>query len=280
MIITSIRIANAIGSPTDPDDYVDFVIGSNLGVNGYTLKGIQGFDPSPIIKFIEGFDNYSDPIYDMIPENKELMIKVGFNYGAAGTVNSLRSRLYKFMGRPVVVYLMNESTIVASITGYLDVDATHSTNQPDGTLVIKCDEGTFLSPTKINVPTAGLSKTTPTITYTEGDAATGFYMKITLTAGMSEFGLLGIAGPSDGFPRQWHIGFTFPFLSGDVLELTTWREERAMILTRGVVVVDLAPIVSSNSIWPKLHPGENVLTTYNANFDWTEFSYYARFMGV
>jgi hypothetical protein len=111
-----------------PSTAIDFYINPTAGDNGYELKAIDGFDPSPLIKYTEAFDNFGDPIYDMRAENKLMSMRVGLKPGPAGTYSSLRSALYAFISRRLVVYLINKDGVVLALMyGSMDnFDAVHS----------------------------------------------------------------------------------------------------------------------------------------------------------
>lgn len=277
MIVTAIRIQSnySIGSLGTP--YIDFELTSNAGANGYILRGIDGFGPSKSNPVNEGFDNFGEPIKYLKPENKELSLKVGFLPGPAGTVSSLRDKLYGIISRTVRVSLINGSAVIGYITGNIyESEPTHMSSDPTLQFVVSCDQGLFVAPDSVVVNTVGLGAI-PTFDYIEGTAATGAFMRFQVVSGVPAFGMYGKLDTLN--IRQWYLFINYTFLTGDELTIYTARDERKAIRNRGGILLDVTGYLQGGSIFPQLHPGEN---TFNINpaFNLIEMNYFPRFWGI
>jgi len=280
MIVTSIRILNKHRLSSDPTAYVDLALNSTAGENGYILKRHEGLDPSETITFTEGFGPGGSPVNTSRPEKKEIVLHVGFVAGQAGTYSELRDRLYRMMSRSVRILLMSGETILAEITGWIrSFDVELASNQPDAQLTIKCDDGFFVSPTQIAVPTAGLSKSIPIINGIIGTAPASFYMAVVMTSNAALFGVNNNAGVDGGDP--WHFTVGYPFLTGDHVAIQTEFNNRSVIRTRSSVALDITSYLQPGSTWPSLYPGEeNKFYLWVSAFNWDSISYYPKYWGV
>lgn len=277
MIIDSIRLLSDQIGVSGAYIYTDLQINPTAGANGYMLKAVDGFDPSDTLNFVEGFDpTTGEPISDNKPQDKVLVMKVGFVPGPSGSVSSLRDGLYMLVSRALTVQLRLGETVVAQIRGRMSkIEAAHSTNSPEVVMTVECEDGLFESPTQIVVPMGSVSKSTPTFDYVEGTAPTGFEMILTLTSGLSSFALTGTIGG-----RNWKFGVTTTFLTGDQLILQTDRKKRRFTIIRSSVGYDYSALVDAGTVWPKLHRGRNIFATSSSAFNWNSVKYYPKFWGV
>jgi hypothetical protein len=290
MIITKIRLKEEHPMMNGTRVYslptCDLHVDSSAGQNGYILKAAAGIGPPDFLSIVEGFDVNGVPIIDSVPDKKEIVLRIGFRPSVGQSIQQLRSDLYKYVSRSILLSLMDGSETTAQISCYIQrLEPVHFSKEPELQITLKCNTGYFVAPGSVPIPLATLDTPTPVISYSEGDAPTGIDITFTVLLGeesgfmISNYGKLWYSGNT---PVDNQFIVTYPFDIGDVIHINTSPDERKITLTRASVDYDLAGYISAGAVWPKLYPGVNA-------FDWdisstwatiTEAKYTPRFWGV
>jgi hypothetical protein len=289
MIITKIRLQekHPMAGPTNswPLPLCDLNVDSEAGVNGYILKETLGLNPPALVAIVEGFDSSGIPVLGAVAENRELAFRIALSPGLGQSYSSLRDDLYKFIDKTVLVNLMNDSMITAQATGYIQqCEAVHFSNQPDIQMTIECQEGEFVSPKSVNIPFSDLTSLQPIINYNEGTAPTGLDLQCTVTAIQSGFAITEHSKFWDVSGVEVHNVFQviYPFLVGDVINISTSMKNKRITRTRAGVTLDIAGYINAGAVWPKLYSGVNTFhwTFASSWMTWTAASYIPKYWGV
>lgn len=291
MIITKLRLQEEHpmeGVRAWPLPICDLNVNSMAGEDGYILKESLGLGPTILVPVVVGFDDNGIPIFEPIPEKRDIVLKIGLNLGLGRSYSTLRDDLYKFISRSLYVKLMNEALVIGQTTGFIrQFETVHFSNQPEIQMTIECENGEFSAPNSINIPVAELNSTHPVINYEEGTAPTGLDLKFTYTP----------AAPGTGFnihghSQFWHSGsnasvsnnftLTFPFLTGDVVTISTNSRNKRIVVLRGATEIDVTGYINAGAVWPKLYPGVNTFFWSFASswMTWVSASYTPKYWGV
>lgn len=281
MIITKIRLEELqpmVGaSGIWPLPVIDFNLDPSAGENGYVLKEALGLDPPNLSSVVEGFDTYGNPVMGSTPDKRQIVFKIGLNPRLGQSYGSLRDALYKYINRTVLVDLMADSLIVAQASGFIQiVESVHFSNQPDVQMTVECEDGEFVAPLAVDIPFANLNTLTPIINYEDGTAPTGFELQFTVTANHTGF---SITSPGNNYNA---FSTTFPFLTGDVVTISTQQRDKRLTVLRSSVLYDIAGYINAGAVWPKLYPGVNSFTWDFAVAwrTWISATYVPRYWGV
>jgi hypothetical protein len=291
MIITKFRLQEEhpmAGTITMwPLPICDLNVDSSAGLNGYLLKAVTGIGPPNFISVVDGFDTIGIPIMDSIPDNREIALRIGFSPKLGQSINELRSDLYKYISRSVILSLMNDAQVVAQTKGFISkFETVHFSNQPEIQITISCKTGEFEAPASLPIPLDTLDTLTPVIGYNEGDAPAGLDLKFKYTAiaagtgfVISKYGKLWYAGD---VPVINEFRLTYPFATNDEITISTHPGKKRITLLRGATTYDLAGYINGGAVWPKLYPGVNTFewTFASSWMQWLSASYTPRYWGV
>lgn len=277
MIINRIRLAL---QPIELIGACDLLLDHRAGENGYVVKAALGLGPPSGDVLVEGFTSAGQPLIDILPENRELVFRIGFNPGIGQSYSGLRDELYKLISRPLYVKLMNNALTMAQISGFIrQFEVLHFTKEPEVQITIECQDSVFTAPEFIYAPTTGMGEGPIVIDYQEGTAPTGFVMIMNFSGTDGGFGFA-----LDTTPNVWgqynHFQVTYPILPGDVVTLYTQRGERKVNLYRSSVNTNITGYINEGAAWPRLHPGANHFDLEIANGASILLRYYPRFWGV
>lgn len=297
MIITKIRVQEEhpmagygvgdIGSTSWPVPFLDLELNSSAGDNGYLIKNSVGLGPTTLTAIVIGFDSNGVPIKDVEASPREVALRIQLTPALGQTFSELRSELYKFNGKGLVLSLMNGARVIARAMGFIKTFETiHFSNQPEIQITIECEDGYFEAPYELEIPTdTGLLEAAqPILTYEEGDAPTGFKLEFNVTGNNSLMQIYNHA-------KAWHSGrgdvsnifkVTYPMITGDVVTINTHPNDKRITVVRGLETLDLAGYVNAGAVWPKLYPGVNVFDWFFGSswMSFTRFSYIPRYWGV
>lgn len=293
MIITKIRLQEQTpmtdGTKTWPLPPCDLFVNSFAGRNGYILVGSAGIGPPYFTDVVEGFDKNGVPVLDAKPDKRDISFKIGFNPAADQSVQQLRSDLYKFISKSLIISFMNESETIAQITGHISrFDPSHFSNPPEVRLVIRCHTSDFSAPYAVDIPLATLNTLTPNISYVEGDAPTGLNLTFKYTAvadgtgfTISNYGKFwGNVDPGVAIENEFVV--TYTLVTDDEVTISTHPGIRRITLLRDGDTIDITGYINAGAVWPKLYHGVNVFTWTFADtwMEWLSASYIPKYWGV
>lgn len=260
---------------------VDLPIVGALPSDPYILKNADGLGPPESDVFIANTLYLGGVYQGRRPQGREIVLTVGLspNYTSGQTVQSLRTALYGLLTPGTVedsipVQIMNGSTIVAVTDGYVkNIVPVYFTKDPEVQITITCAQSYLQAPAVVNVATASLSKTAPSIV-NAGTAPTGFHMEVTFTAAKSVLTI----GTDATFLKQ--MRFDYSFLSGDTLVFDTRPGLRSVQLIRNGVTSNIISALNSASTWLLLHGGVNTFSVITNTFNWGPVFYTPQYWGV
>ena len=245
----------------------------------------MGFGPPDFKGIVEGFDSTGIPVLSSDPRTRDIALRIGMRPGIGQSYGELRDDLYKLISRTVFIKMMNQATVIAQTTGFIkQFDSVHFSNLPEVQMVIECQEGAFVSPLSIGVPIPTLNTLNPVINYEEGTAPTGLDIQFTVTSNHNNFTI-------SEYSKFWAVGgadvhnvftVTYAFLTGDVVNISTYGKTKKITRTRGGVTLDISGYLNAGAVWPKLFSGVNAFSWTFAS-SWMTFNsvkYTPRYWGV
>lgn len=298
MIITKIRVAeehpmtgfniDELGGQLTswPIPFLDLELNDHAGDNGYLLKNSSGLGPTTLAAIVIGFDSNGIPIKDVDAADREIALRIQLTPTFGQSFSELRSALYKFNSKGLIVSLMDGARVIAQTHGLITVfDTLHFTNQPEIQLTIECEDGYFEAPAALDIPVDAetLELEQPILVYEEGDAPTGFKLEFEVTSNNSFMQILNYSALHSGRGSVSNIfTVTYPMVTGDLVTLNTHPSDRRITLIRGTEMIDLAGYVNAGAVWPMLQPGVNVFEWFFGSswMTFTRLSYIPRYWGV
>ena len=237
---------------------LDLPLDSAILGSQFILKSVEGLGP-PDVNIAISNTLYSGGVYQgRQPQNRQLVFKIGYqpDFGKNKTVGDLRSELYRFLtpkfGLPVTISIQNDvRTTIARTQGYVkSIDPDIFSEEPEVQIAIDCLSPYLMNWGQSHPNPASLPKNPLTVTNI-GDAPSGFYMQLTLTAATGDFSFF------DGYLDR--IRFIYPFEVGDIIRFDTTPGKRAAYRIRDGVTISLLPYQHGNSKWLQLTGGANIL---------------------
>ena len=293
MIVTKIRIQEehvmTDGTKSWPLPYCDLHLTSVAGENGYILKNSAGIGPPSFTDVVVGFDKNGIPIMDALPDKRDITFSIGFRPSSGQSVQQLRSDLYKFISKSLIVGFMNGSDTVAQITGHISTFETeHFSDEPVVKITIRCHVSDFSAPLSVDIPLATLDTLTPNISYKEGDAPTGLDLRFKYIAvedgtgfSISNYGKFwSKSDPGAVIENEFIVAVTLE--TDDEITISTGYGNNRITLLRGSTTYDIAGYVNAGAVWPKLYNGVNIFTwTFSDTWmEWLGASYTPKYWGV
>src|SRR6187549_1695251 len=111
MIITRLRLEeeHPMVGPLRPYPLpiVDLNLDSSAGDNGYTLNKSSGLGPPTLSKVVTGFDSTGIPIFDNVPQKRQIGLKISITPHLGQVYGDLRDQLYKMVSRSIFIRFMN-----------------------------------------------------------------------------------------------------------------------------------------------------------------------------
>lgn len=248
----------------------------------YVTQAIDGLAPTEVevslAQTIQGAGLY----IGRRPQLREITCNIHLNpnYTLGETPESLRERIYRL--RPVsddgslALRLLYQDEEVARTLVYIKrVELAPFAKETIMQLVLASPSEYLFREQPIVLTSPEFDKTYPVLPNV-GSARTGFYIRLMFTGTASVF----------GFGRRENaqeLRITHAFALNDILEINTQIGSRGIWLTRAGVKTSIIGSLSANSTWLDLHPGEtalHVITTNQQAFNWVEFSYQPKYLGV
>lgn len=292
MIITKLRIEeeHSMTGPagTWPLPICDLNLNFTEGENGYVLKEVLGLGPPAMVPVVIGFDTTGIPIIDTAPQKRNLAFKLGLSPQIGQSYSDLRDNFYRMIGRTVFVKLINDSIVIAQITGYIkNVDPVHFSNKPELVVVIECEDSLFSAPSYITIPIASITGlTNPVINYPDGTAPAGIELTFqNLSSSQTGFSI-------SNHSEFWHFGsgdvnnlfqITYPIDNGDTVSIVTHPKSRSVTMydSSAAAWIDIAGYLNAGAVWPMLYPGVNQFAwSLSWVATWGVTRYIPRYWGV
>jgi hypothetical protein len=247
----------------------------------YILKSVDGLGPPDIDVSIQQ-TLYQGGIYqNSRPQGRQIIVLIRLNpdYFSGESVESLRTKLYGMItpgyGVPSPrVDLLYQGVPIANAVAYISkFEINPFAKDPEVQITYECQNAYLQSSSLISVPISGLSKSAPIIT-NPGDAPTGFYMDLTLTASTSNFKI------SSTLDASQYIRFPGNWFSGDRFIIDTRSGLRNVSYVRGGVTSTLFGTIDSLSTWLQLFGGQNSFTMSTPNFNWNSILFTPNYWGI
>ena len=304
MRITKIRLqeehpmAAPSGTPAWPLPIFDLNVNSMAGENGYILKVADGIEPPVFLAVVEGYDVNGVSVMTSVPQTRDIGFRIGLQPHLGQSFSDLRDDLYKLISRSIYVRFMHGADIVAQGVGFIkQFDSSHFVNLPEVAIIVECQDGSFSAPRPVAIPLEEIQTVDPIINYTEGTAPTGLDLQFSVHAPFGQLVDALAVTPSPTsfniteYSKFWAMSgaevhnvfqVNYPFLPGDVINMSTYPKKRRITVTRSGAVIDLAGYVNAGAVWPKVFPGVNAFhwTLDSSWMTWVSATYTPRFWGV
>lgn len=247
----------------------------------YVIKSISGLEPPPVNIAIAKKQGGGGVYQGRSPENRQIVLTLGFqpNHHFGITIGDLRAIFYRMitprLKGVLTITLYNDAMDDwLRTTGYIsNIETNPFSKDPELQVTVDClspylDKGVYVHPNPScydKMPLVDIRN--------EGQAPTGFHMRVVLTGPTSFFRFF----TEDSL--NW-IHITYPFLSGDIIDINTYEGDRSMTLTRGATKTNLIKSLSPNTSWLQLDGGYNRLIPNIITYQITELNFIPRFWGI
>lgn len=252
--------------------------------NPYNVRVIEGLGAEEITPRYYGGPGGSTKFHNLALGPRVVVVRIDLNprFHLNETYSSLRDALYKHIASSrtgsLQIQFKNSVNVVAALTGFINkVEPDLFTKEQGVQLTINCSDSMLkaLVPTELVV--GPLDPALTVITDAFSTAPHGFTFELAFTGVRPS---LIITDPGD---PTWSFTVTPSggFLVGDILHFSSEFNNKYLYIERGVSTIHLADVISSDSVWPILFPGENNLSLSGAaSLDWNAISYYPTYWGV
>lgn len=253
---------------------VDLPIIGASPADTFILKGVDGLGPVEIVVTV------NNGVYQgSEPQDRQLVMRVGLNanYGINQTPEQLRTTLYGLLApgwnTPLRIELLNASTIVGFMTGYIaKIEPVIFSKDPEVQITIDCIGSYIYSPNTIT--TVPALKTGFTVN-NPGSAPVGAVFTVLFTSTTPAWALRRTSNPNEFF--EVSCGFN----PGDKLVIDTCLGERRVEqVIDDSTINNLIGYVNPDSVWMQMLPGDNTLDTTSTFFNWVGVDIIPQYWGV
>lgn len=249
--------------------------------DGYLVKDIDGLDPVDAVLTYSSMANQDDELEGAAKRVKRnVVIKLGYmpDY-ATGSVKQLRDRLYSFFMPKTQVSLRfySDDMPTVEIKGRVEkMNAPLFARDPEATISIICPKSDFVgSPFTVEGFTTSGSEEVEVIY--AGSIPTGGILRVNPTRDIDTFTTYNRISDFTTLSQE----FTFPLVSGDLLEISSVPLQKGAKLTRNGNISSILRGVSPSGTWLNLYPGVNKLrlTALGNGIPWS-FQYANKYGGL
>lgn len=239
---------------------------------GFSVQKIEGLDPVKANLVSTSFANMDGEQYQSsrrTPRNIKITLGLEPDYSTQA-VKDLRDQLYNFFMPKTVVdlnfHLFDKFAISVflqdldlNIQGRIEsFDSDLFVKEPTVDISIMCYAPDFVDLEPVIFDGMTVADLTETVLSYGGNIETGFLFTISPDRDLSEFTIFH--RPPDQTLRT--VDISYPLLAGDVLQISSVRGSKSVLLTRAGVVSSLLYAQSPQSDWLELQPGDNNLRVY------------------
>lgn len=267
----------------DAGDYIPLSFKDPNNYYSFNVKNIQGLDADDIVSKYYGSAGNSK-FYNLALQKRDVIFQIGLNPNWAQNENyaSLRDKLYKLIstsrtGR-VQLKFKNNGEDICGVSGTISKFETSQFEQnQEVKLTVSCDDTLLRALTPSVVSVMGLNPAGSTIIDTQSTAPHGFTFAMLINASISNIMITDMKSDS-----IFEIDSITPFVGGDVLYFSSELNDKQLYILRGgSIVIPIADLITPDSIWPIMFPGENQFMFNPAeNLVWQGVSFYATYWGV
>lgn len=257
-----------------------FPLDDSITASPFVVTDVDGLGPPPASVFIAPTLNAGGVFQGRRPQYREISMMVSFqpNYAAGQTTADLRKELYVWatpkQALPITITLLDENfDTMMYTTGYLKtMEPNIFSKDPQVQMVFSCPSPYF-NTANYAYPGVGALSKNPITLVNPGDAPSGFWMQLTLTANRSGFSLFDRTG-------TYFELLGYSFLTNDIISITTRPGFRSVTVTRSAVTTTLLPYQSARSVWLQLHGGTNVLLPVTQSLTLNNIVIYPNHWGI
>jgi Phage tail protein. len=225
--------------------------------NGYLIQEIEGLDPVKAVIASASFANQDgEQFQSSRREARNIIIKLGLEKGAAGSVRDLRTRLYAIFMPKATVRLRFFSDDEPEVEIYAKVESCFAplfVQEPIATISLLCHQPDFYIPTPVVISGETVSGITEFQVNYEGSVETGIKLTLLLTRDLNSFTIYHRS--SDNSLNT--LEFKEPVLLGDMLVISTISGDKGATLTRAGSIKSVLYGITPVSNWINLFPGTN-----------------------
>jgi hypothetical protein len=239
---------------------------------GFVVKEIKGLDPVKATLVSSSFANMDGEQYHSSRrEGRDIVLSLGLEPDwATVDVKTLRDQLYDFFMPKTPATLTFKmfdkftqsvlaQTLDLNIDGRIEsFEAPLFTQEPGVDISIRCFDPDFVDPNPVEVDGMSTSGLTEGIFTYDGTVDTGIVFTFKPDRAMAEFTIYH--RPPDQTLRTTDV--SYPFLAGDVVEISSVQGSKYATLTRAGVKSSILYAVSPQANWIELQPGDNNFRVY------------------
>lgn len=260
-------------------------------LNPYVVKDIVGLDVDEVTPKFYAASVYNDKFYDLAMKNRELVVQIMLNPNSSLGKNysTLRDELFRLISSSrtgeIQLRFKDGLDTVAAISGFITkLESPQFTKSPEVHLTIKCSEPMLKALTRTEVFLPGLHTENTTINDDKSTAPHGLLFGVVFTEATSSTNFSISNGENE---RPWTFSVQLgeaipwsPFVTGDLILVSSEFNNRYVKLIRGDFTFELANLITTESIWPILFPGVNNFSCPPDLVYWEYIAYYPTYWGV
>lgn len=257
-------------------------------LNPYNIIEISGLDAETIIPRYYGSSESSEAkFYNLSVDEREVTFRIGLNpnFTTNQSYSDLRDNLYRVIASSrtglLQVQFKNGTDVVAAFSGFVTkLQSPHFEKVPEVQLTVKPNDpaSAFLRALDpVDVDVTDLDPALTNLNDPYSTAPHGFEFIIEVMNPLILFHM------SDPFDPSWSfkVGFGWTFLPGDLIKLSSYPQNKQLIVNRSGANIYMADGIFADSLWPIMFPGDNKFTFEDAGYlNWVSISYYPTYWGV
>lgn len=253
-----------------------FNLDRNDPSQSYILKAATGLDAEEIIPQIYSKANTVQPVHTMVLSEREIAFRIGLQPSGVETFSSLRQELYRAISATpnskITLRFYEGFNHVYNIDGFITKLETDLFKQsPDVVMNILCPDPFFEAPQETII--TNLPSIQPIIDDPLSSAPHGLRAEILFTGTVSNFSLTDDTG-------NWAFTILQSFSPGDVLYLSSERNNRYLRYTTSIYDINIMEKIESGSVWPIVFPGQNRWRTSSTSYSWNSVQFKSAYWGV
>lgn len=283
MKVTSIELHASNGSLVIPFSFRD-----PRRQNAYNVRAIFGLDPDSIVSRSSGTSGPNGRVqHSFTLEQRELIIRAHMNpaFGSNETYSDLRDSIYRLIAACrhgyVTIKFLNGETVVATVSGNITkVESPQFNQTQEIQITVEAEDPMLRAPDAIDVDLTGLDPEETLVVDDISTAPHGVTLEVTLGAALASVSL----GDDPELPQcDWIFEVTPSggFEIGDVLHISSEIKNKKVYIDRSSTIIHLADVISPNSSWPMIFPGDNGFSFQDpTDLTWTTIQHRPAFWGI
>jgi hypothetical protein len=230
--------------------------------DSHLIKSIAGLDAEDIVPMYYGYGlNSNTKYYEYSLKPRDIVMRIGLNpnFTINESYGGLRETLYKAISSSrsgiITLKFLSNGVAQTQIFGRIvKFEVVYFTKEPEVQITFNCTEPLFKAINSTLI--TGIASANPVlVTDNVSTAPHGFKLQATFIGSVATFTIQDAAATPEW---MFQIIPASPFAIGDVLYLSSEKNNKYIYMVRSGVTTYLMDKVLTTSVWSILFPGNNV----------------------